>query len=35
MEEIRMDLEIEEVSIDEEVDLLLCCCGCGDEMATK
>lgn len=27
-----MNLEVEEVSIDEEIDLLLSCCGCGDEL---
>ena len=31
MENIK-DLEIEIVELDEEVDLLLCCCGCDDEI---
>lgn len=35
LNEIDMKLEIEEVELSEEVDLLLCCCGCSDEIVDE
>lgn len=33
--EISLELEVEEVELSEEVDLLLSCCGCSDEMESR
>lgn len=32
MESIKLNIEVEEIAIDEDIDLLLCCCGCSDEI---